>query len=51
MARSAARCRFRPGDLLRRLEVVDETGKITGMGKVMVKLPLHPRLAHMVVRS
>lgn len=38
-------------DLLRRLEAVDTTGKITAMGKQMVRLPLHPRLAHMVVKG
>jgi len=38
-------------DLLRRLEAVDGEGKITGTGKAMVRLPLHPRLAHMVVRG
>lgn len=37
--------------LLRRLEALDETGQITNMGKAMVRLPLHPRLAHMVVRG
>ena len=35
-------------DLLRRLEAVDFSGKITALGKQMVRLPLHPRLAHMV---
>ncbi|HLF21365.1 MAG TPA: ATP-dependent helicase HrpB, partial [Aestuariivirga sp.] len=38
-------------DLLRRLEAVDAMGRITAMGKAMVKLPLHPRLAHMVVKG
>ncbi len=38
-------------DLLRRLEAIDASGKITAMGRAMVKLPLHPRLAHMVVRG
>jgi ATP-dependent helicase HrpB len=38
-------------DLLRRLEAVDADGRITPMGKAMVRLPLHPRLAHMVVRG
>ena len=38
-------------DLLRRLEAVDGEGKITSTGKAMVRLPLHPRLAHMVVRG
>lgn len=38
-------------DLLMRLEAIDADGRITPMGKAMVKLPLHPRLAHMVVRG
>ena len=38
-------------DLLRRLEALDDSGKITGIGKQMVRLPLHPRLAHMVVKG
>ena len=38
-------------DLLKRLEAIDASGKITPMGKDMVKLPLHPRLAHMVVKG
>ena len=38
-------------DLLKRLEAIDRDGRITPMGKAMVKLPLHPRLAHMVVRG
>jgi ATP-dependent helicase HrpB len=38
-------------DLLKRLEAIDDTGQITATGKAMVKLPLHPRLAHMVVRG
>ena len=36
-------------DLLIRLEAVDEG--ITAMGRAMVKVPLHPRLAHMVVKG
>jgi ATP-dependent helicase HrpB len=38
-------------DLLKRLEALDAEGRITPMGKQMVKLPLHPRLAHMVVKG
>ncbi len=38
-------------DLLKRLEAIDDAGRITPMGKRMVRLPLHPRLAHMVVRG
>lgn len=38
-------------DLLRGLEAVDETGAITPHGRAMADLPLHPRLAHMVIRG
>ena len=38
-------------DLLKQLEAIGEDGRITAMGKAMVRLPLHPRLAHMVVRG
>ena len=38
-------------DLLRRLEALDHDDRITAMGKQMVRLPLHPRLAHMVVKG
>jgi ATP-dependent helicase HrpB len=38
-------------DLLRRLEAIETKGAITAMGKAMAKLPLHPRLAHMVERG
>ena len=38
-------------DLLMRLEALDAEGRITRMGKEMVRLPLHPRLAHMVARG
>jgi ATP-dependent helicase HrpB len=38
-------------DLLKRLEALDEENKITAMGKEMVRLPLHPRLAHMVIKG
>lgn len=38
-------------DLLRRLEALDAQGRITALGKQMVRLPLHPRLAHMVVKG
>jgi ATP-dependent helicase HrpB len=36
-------------ELLQGLDAVDNEGRITAMGKSMVVLPLHPRLAHMVV--
>ena len=38
-------------DLLKRLEAIGPDGGITAMGREMVKLPLHPRLAHMVVKG
>ena len=38
-------------DLLRRLEALDHENRITAMGREMVRLPLHPRLAHMVVKG
>ena len=38
-------------DLLKRLEALDAENRITATGKEMVRLPLHPRLAHMVVKG
>lgn len=38
-------------DLLGELDALDHTGAITSMGKLMAKLPLHPRLAHMIARG
>jgi ATP-dependent helicase HrpB len=38
-------------DLLKRLEALDESGRITPLGRKMAELPLHPRLAHMVLRG
>jgi ATP-dependent helicase HrpB len=38
-------------DLLRGLGALDATGAITATGRAMLGLPLHPRLAHMVVAS
>ncbi|MBV1926246.1 MAG: ATP-dependent helicase HrpB, partial [Rhodobacteraceae bacterium] len=35
--------------LLRLLGALDETGRITDHGRTLVALPLHPRLAHMLV--
>lgn len=37
--------------LLTRLEAIEAEGKITSLGRKMLKLPLHPRLAHMVVKA
>jgi len=38
-------------DLLRLLQVIDEQGRITAHGQEVARLPMHPRLAHMVVRG
>lgn len=38
-------------DLLSDLEALDGGGRITAHGRALVDLPLHPRLAHMVVRA
>ncbi|MFQ8889476.1 MAG: helicase-related protein [Bilophila wadsworthia] len=37
--------------LLRSLEAVDAVGRVTARGRVMARLPLHPRLAHMVLAA
>ena len=37
--------------LLRGLEAIDTDGRITTEGKALSRLPLHPRLAHMVHRA
>ncbi|MBL8908129.1 MAG: ATP-dependent helicase HrpB [Rhizobiales bacterium] len=36
-------------ELLQNLDAIDAQGAITETGKAMARLPLHPRLAHMVV--
>ncbi|WP_255448479.1 ATP-dependent helicase HrpB [Telmatospirillum sp. J64-1] len=38
-------------DLLRRLGALDAEGRITRHGQVMARLPLHPRLAHMILAA
>lgn len=38
-------------ELLQRLGALDERGVITGHGRQMAELPMHPRLAHMVIRA
>lgn len=38
-------------DLLRELGAVDATGRITGHGRELVRLPTAPRLAHMLLRA
>ncbi|WP_240230651.1 ATP-dependent helicase HrpB [Devosia lacusdianchii] len=37
--------------LLKSLDVLDASGRITSDGKALARLPLHPRLAHMVVAA
>jgi ATP-dependent helicase HrpB len=37
--------------LLRRLGATDERGRVTGAGRSMLRLPLHPRLARIVVEA
>ncbi len=38
-------------DLLKTLDGLDEDGAITPLGEEMVRLPLHPRLAHMILKA
>ena len=38
-------------ELLQRLEALDRNGRITPLGRRMAVLPLHPRLAHMLLRA
>ena len=38
-------------DLLRRLGALDDDGRISAHGREMVRLGLHPRLAHMLLRA
>lgn len=38
-------------ELLRRLDGVDDGGRPTPTGRAMAELPLHPRLAHMIIRG
>ena len=38
----------RARELLTELEALDDSGKITKTGRAMVRLPLHPRLSHML---
>lgn len=38
-------------NVLKMLEALDSSGKITPHGKELARFPLHPRLAHMLVRS
>ena len=38
-------------DLLKLLQAIDDRGRITAHGREMAKLPMHPRLAHMVIEG
>lgn len=38
-------------DLLRLLHALDDQGRITAHGRQMARLPMHPRLAHMVLEG
>jgi ATP-dependent helicase HrpB len=38
-------------DLLRQLEAIDSAGRVTPHGRILAKLGLHPRLAHMLVKA
>ena len=38
-------------ELLHSLEALDDDGAITAHGRALARLPLHPRLAHMLVRA
>jgi ATP-dependent helicase HrpB len=38
-------------DLLLRLDALDGTGRVTSRGREMARLPLHPRLAHMLTAA
>lgn len=38
-------------ELLKLLRAIDERGRITAHGREMARLPMHPRLAHMVIEG
>jgi ATP-dependent helicase HrpB len=38
-------------DLLRRLEAIDSTARVTPHGRTLAKLGIHPRLAHMLIKA
>ena len=38
-------------ELLRELEAIDRVGRVTEHGRAVARLALHPRLAHMIIRS
>ncbi len=37
--------------LLQRLDALDADGRVTGAGRALARLPLHPRLAHMILTA
>lgn len=37
--------------LLQALEALDDEGRVTAHGRLLAKLPLHPRLGHMIARA
>ena len=37
--------------ILRNLDAIDEKGQLTKVGRAMAELPMHPRLAHMILRA
>lgn len=37
--------------LLKSLQLIDESGRITRQGQAAARLPLHPRLAHMIAKA
>ena len=41
----------RARQLLQSLDALDEQGRLTQHGRSMAELPVHPRLAHMIIRS
>ena len=38
-------------EVLRNLEAIDQKGFVTAVGRSMTELPIHPRLAHMIMRA
>jgi ATP-dependent helicase HrpB len=38
-------------ELLKRLDALDENGNVTQLGRLMVRLPLHPRLARLLIEG
>ena len=46
-----ARSLLDASDLLRELGAIDDDGRVTAAGRAMADLPVHPRLAHMIVAA